>query len=368
MSELTPELNLITAEDDDDTADYLTLNLRDSLRTLDGMFSTATGHRHNGAHQGGALQFTDLLVGGNLTVNGATVLKQTTTVQGALNAQAGATVTGNLSTGTLGSTGLATLQSLDVITTSRQRGAATFDSTIGVAGLATLGAINTGGITGTALQINGNGTVTGAFAAGSVTSGGSPVWTAATAPVSVPAAANTLVMRNSSGYIQASYINMTADTQAGKPTHVVGQNGDGFMRYWPISAIGPPALRSYAFTMTIAIHNGNFQACSIAGAGAAGIVTNNGSSLSAVRAGYYSIYAEGGGYNNVGIKIFTEGVERAAGGTGTPNAPDFLADIGCSWVGFINAGGLITFQGKSSQATWGGNAIVTFVPETTYNG
>lgn len=55
MSDLTGELNLSLAVDDDDTADYLTQALRDSLNTLDGVFNSATGHSHNGAHQGGSL-------------------------------------------------------------------------------------------------------------------------------------------------------------------------------------------------------------------------------------------------------------------------------------------------------------------------
>ena len=57
MSDLTPELNLALCVDDDDTADYLTLDskLRGSLKTLDGLFSTTVGHTHNGAHQGGPI-------------------------------------------------------------------------------------------------------------------------------------------------------------------------------------------------------------------------------------------------------------------------------------------------------------------------
>lgn len=58
MSDLTTELNLVLAVDDDDLADYLdapTNSLRSSLLTIDGLFSSATGHAHNGAHQGGSL-------------------------------------------------------------------------------------------------------------------------------------------------------------------------------------------------------------------------------------------------------------------------------------------------------------------------
>ena len=123
MSELTPELNLITAVDDDDTADYLTLDLKSSLGILDGLFNATTGHAHNGAHQGGALEFTDLEVGEDLVVHG------TLTVEGSTHLQAGLTVTGTLS-----SSDLATLNSLDVTTTSRLRGLVTVDSQINLGG------------------------------------------------------------------------------------------------------------------------------------------------------------------------------------------------------------------------------------------
>lgn len=51
----TTELNLSTAVDTDDNADYLTISLANSLRTLDGTYNSATGHTHNGAHQGGPI-------------------------------------------------------------------------------------------------------------------------------------------------------------------------------------------------------------------------------------------------------------------------------------------------------------------------
>jgi hypothetical protein len=56
MSGSTPVLGLKTAVDSDDTADYLTLNLSSSLTTVDGLFSSTTGHSHSGAAaQGGPL-------------------------------------------------------------------------------------------------------------------------------------------------------------------------------------------------------------------------------------------------------------------------------------------------------------------------
>ena len=58
MSDLTSELNLALATDNDDLADYLDApasSLRTSLITVDGLFNTTTGHTHNGAHQGGPI-------------------------------------------------------------------------------------------------------------------------------------------------------------------------------------------------------------------------------------------------------------------------------------------------------------------------
>ena len=86
MSNLTPELNLKTAVDDDDTADYLTLDLAGSLTTLDGMFNAGTGHAHNGAHQGSTLgpnAFNDNSIPGaklvDLSVTGAKIANATIT-------------------------------------------------------------------------------------------------------------------------------------------------------------------------------------------------------------------------------------------------------------------------------------------------
>ena len=55
MSGTTPELALSTAVDSDDNADYLTISLANSLRTVDALFSNTSGHSHSGAHQGGPI-------------------------------------------------------------------------------------------------------------------------------------------------------------------------------------------------------------------------------------------------------------------------------------------------------------------------
>lgn len=55
MSGATTELGLAIAVDADDNADYLTIGLANALRTLDALLNNATGHTHNGAHQGGPI-------------------------------------------------------------------------------------------------------------------------------------------------------------------------------------------------------------------------------------------------------------------------------------------------------------------------
>jgi hypothetical protein len=88
MSDLTSELNLALAVDDDDQADYLvtTAGLRGSLVTIDGLFSSSTGHTHGGAHQGGSInpsQFPDGSINGSklidLSVLGAKLAAATIT-------------------------------------------------------------------------------------------------------------------------------------------------------------------------------------------------------------------------------------------------------------------------------------------------
>lgn len=86
MSNLTGELNLKTCVDDDDTADYLTIDLAGSLQTLDGLFNNTTGHTHAGSHQGGVLgpnAFPDNTIPGaklvDLSVTGSKIAPATIT-------------------------------------------------------------------------------------------------------------------------------------------------------------------------------------------------------------------------------------------------------------------------------------------------
>src|SRR4051794_27340229 len=161
MSDLTSELNLALADDDDDTADYLVKpeGLRGSLLTLDGMFNSATGHAHNGAHQGGSLQFLNLTVGQNLTVVGSSTLQGAVIAQATLHAVGAATLDSTLSVGT----------NLTVSGTSHLVGTVQIDGTITSSGALTIGQDL---LVGRDLTVTRNATITGALTAGSISTGG----------------------------------------------------------------------------------------------------------------------------------------------------------------------------------------------------
>lgn len=114
MSDLTSELNLALAVEDDDTDDYLTTNagLRGSLATLDGLFNATTGHNHQGSHQGG--NFTSLSLSGTLTVGGNLTVTGTSSLGGDVSCSSTLSVIGAATLGSLTVSGAASLGSLTV--------------------------------------------------------------------------------------------------------------------------------------------------------------------------------------------------------------------------------------------------------------
>jgi hypothetical protein len=141
MSGLTSELALGTAVGGDDTANYLTLTLANALTTIDGEFSSATGHNHNGAHQGGALVFGVLNTTSITFANGATLGPFATgttlrfqsinvTHSGNISADGNAVITGTL--GVTGATALGALNATNVgfSGTLAVTGVATFNNTV----------------------------------------------------------------------------------------------------------------------------------------------------------------------------------------------------------------------------------------------
>jgi len=98
MTTLTSELNLIRGQTTDDTSDYLTIDLANSLGILDGLFNNATGHTHSGAHQGGLLGANSMV---DNTIPGAKLLDGSVTY-----AKLAAGIVESLFTGTVVTTGV----------------------------------------------------------------------------------------------------------------------------------------------------------------------------------------------------------------------------------------------------------------------
>jgi hypothetical protein len=422
MSDLTSELNLALAVDDDDTADYLVKpeGLRGSLLTLDGMFNSATGHAHNGAHQGGSLQFLNLTVGQNLTVVGSSTLQGAVIAQATLHAVGAATLDSTLSVGTnltvSGTSHLVGTVQIDGTITSS--GALTIgqDLLVGrdltvtrnatITGALTAGSISTGGGSlnvGANLTVGGAATITGVLSAGRGVFGGSDYghalnvggngmasgywyqragaarcWDNADfALPAVAANANTPVLRDGSGYVTATYIKYSADVAAGKPVQVLGQNGDGFMRWWPTNSIGPP-ISSWFLQASLQLpalsNNGGTADATVTavsnslGAGISGGV------VTVPRPGYYSI---AGGFNGNNLTGNTEGLNM----TLISSAHGTLDSMSCplkissyfggyfSWSGFLNQGETFHLQFNTSfdSISGSGEMILTFIPTATYN-
>jgi len=384
VSDLTPELSLFTAVDDDDTADYLTLSLRDSLQILDGLFSSATGHRHNGSHQGGALDLDNLVVD-SITVNGPLTVNGSASVSSALNVG-----------------GLATLSSLDVTFTTRLRGAVTIDGAINAGGTFTVttlaatdanisGQVNLSGggyLHGGQLTFEGGASVvrvapdtvrlashasvdfdltvgrnlgvTGTATAGQFNGGGF-----ANAIFNAPASATGTFL-----FAGGANISYPSGAVGGKPTHVLGQSGDGLMHWWPASAVGPPPLRASVFS--VAAWNGAgipvwlTASLSPVSDGAAVWVGNNTLRLGA---GVWAIrYMSGGVAGSSGkavLRILQSGAQIRQSHAAVPGPTD-VADV-VSLTGPTDyvlqhcADAAINVSGTGSVYVW-------FVPTLTYPG
>ena len=73
---------------------------------------------------------------------------------------------------------------------------------------------------------------------------------------SMAASGSTIVQRRAEGYIYANYFNTTADVAAGAPAYVAGQNGDGFIRWYPKSVVAATSTIGSAAWQSITTGNG----------------------------------------------------------------------------------------------------------------
>lgn len=257
MSNLTAELNLSTAVDDDDTADYLTQALADSLGVLDGLFNTATGHNHNGAHQGGSLQILDFLVGEDLTVIGASDL------QGPVHASSTLTVDGQVTTSANLSVGqdLTVTRDLTVARNAAITGALTVSGAASAASLTVTSDLTVSGVLrpvrvaingydiGThALSVGGNGIASGFFYQRNNTA--ARVWDALDFAISTGNTPNSAVIRDSNGKINDPQIVNQADMAATVYTLPTVTNNTGLWRY--IKAwLGPRVINLTSGTLVL---------------------------------------------------------------------------------------------------------------------
>lgn len=177
---------------------------------------------------------------------------------------------------------------------------------------------------------------------------------------STSATASSLVQRDGNGYIFGTYINLSADVQGGSPVYVAGQNGDGYLRWYPKSLVGPPALAYASLTTSAGASGGGaWTNCTFSGSGNS-YVRNDSSQMTILRPGNYAIYAAGAGYYAVGVRIYVDGVVQASQ---TGNSNDFMP-VGAGWTGYCGSWVQVHRYGQVSQ---GAAAFqMTFVPTDQY--
>jgi hypothetical protein len=211
-------------------------------------------------------------------------------------------------------------------------------------------------------------------------SGNYRCWDNADFTYSVPVAANTLVQRDGSGYVQASFITYTGSDQPGntRPTHVLGRlgAGDNYLRWWPANAIGPPAVTRY--------FQSNLQLPGLSNSGGTGDANHNpvynslGASLSGSQVvvpytGYYSIAGGVNGYNQTGNQE-TMSMTLLSNQRGTLDSLGIPLRITSyfggyfTWSGILNAGEQITlrFQTSFDSISGGGEMLIAFIPTADY--
>jgi hypothetical protein len=207
--------------------------------------------------------------------------------------------------------------------------------------------------------------------------GGARCWDNLDFTYGVGIAASTLVQRDGSGQIQAQSVYMPSGAQGGKPTYVCGQNNDGYMRWWPTNAIGPPISAWYAqANMTLpplsssgSVGDATFGAVAVSGGfGVSGVT------ITVPRPGYYSVAGGFNGWNNTG-NTETMSVNVISSGHGTLDSIGVPLRIESyfggyfTWEGYLDQGETIRvrFQTSFDAISGNGEILVSFVPTAQYN-
>jgi len=164
-----------------------------------------------------------------------------------------------------------------------------------------------------------------------------------------------VVQRDGSGQIQVGGVYMPTGAQGGKPAYVCGQTGDGWMRWWPANAIGPPAL---------------WQAQLTAGSG------QDSASVTLPYTGYYMAVARAKGgeyspcwqlacYMYVGGNTYAENYGTGAK-PGHPQWDDSYVTVYMPCT-YYPAGTQARFHPDCAYAD-GNEMFITFVPSSQYPG
>ncbi len=170
----------------------------------------------------------------------------------------------------------------------------------------------------------------------------------------IASATHTGHLTMSGGYIFGSYINMTADVAAGKPAYVAGNNGDNYLRWWPIAAVGPPG--SGATPISVSAYGGQSGQFN-------GVLCQ----VTLPRTGTYAIVFRGGGSGGGGRCSYS--LNTGDGGSFDSGGDSGMdAGIGLHNVGSWGAGTVITVNVDLQDNNISGTLYAYFIPTPTYPG
>ena len=195
---------------------------------------------------------------------------------------------------------------------------------------------------------------------------------------------NYVVQRDPNGYINANYINTTADRVAARPAYVAGQNGDNFLRWYDTNYVGPPAS-VLVFQANISgapgYNHGNWNqtTCGIAETyDSIGINVEAGYAGRLSKSGWYGVYAIGttgnaewdnSGNARWGLDVLVDG--NAQGNRMGDSSTVFGVEGGASrpsawWIGYCNAGQWIGVRAWADRFGYNfsnnGRMEITFIP------
>jgi hypothetical protein len=175
-------------------------------------------------------------------------------------------------------------------------------------------------------------------------------------------AANKIVQRDGAGGIQCAGLYIPTGAQGGKPTHVMGQTGDGNARWWPASAVGPPAspvTLAQGWTCTVDYPDFGQQV----------------SAFGVDRTGYWLIVMRGqlgtghGGGHYYRLDIDGVGGSVDTGMSDAGGDESLTASVGLRYGPvLIGPGNVIRTYANKAEGSFTGTTYAYFMPTSSYNG